>query len=71
MVQFIPGSFTWATGIPADEVPPEGFKLEDVFPWALSTMEGINAVDSEQEHSLFASEVFRSVSGEKDGKKGQ
>lgn len=50
MVQFVPGSFTWATGIPADELPPEGVKLEDVFPWAVSTMERINEVDNEQEH---------------------
>lgn len=67
MVQFIPGSFTWATGIPADEVPPEGFKLEDVFPWALSTMEGINAVDSEQEHSLLLRRFLEQCQAKKTG----
>ena len=69
MVQFIPGSFTWATGIPADEVPPEGFKLEDVFPWALSTMEGINAVDSEQEHSLLLRRFLEQCQAKKTGRR--
>ena len=69
MVQFIPGSFTWATGIPADEVPPEGFKLEDVFPWALSTMEGINAVDSEQEHSLLLRRFLDQCQAKKTGRR--
>lgn len=52
MVQFVPGSFTCATGIPADEVPPEGLKLGDVFPWAMPMVEDINAVDSEKEHFM-------------------
>lgn len=52
MVQFVPGSFTCATGIPADEVPPEGLKLGDVFPWAMPMVENINAVDSEKEHFI-------------------
>lgn len=51
MVQFMPGSFTLATGIPSDEIPPEGLELKTVFPWAVSVMESINQTDSEREHT--------------------
>ena len=69
MVQFMPGSFTWATGVPADEVPPEGLKLEDVFPWAVPTMEDINAVDSEQEHSLLLRRFLDQCQAKKTGRR--
>ncbi len=69
MVQFVPGSFTCATGIPADEVPPEGLKLEEVFPWAVPTVESINAVDSEKEHFLLLDSFLAQCQEKKGGRK--
>lgn len=50
MVQFVPGSFTLATGVPADEIPADGMELEALFPWASAMVEHINSVDSDVEH---------------------
>lgn len=49
LIQFEPGAFKKLTGVPADEIPPEGIMLDTVFPWASRFAEQMNAVDSETE----------------------
>lgn len=59
MLRFFPGQFTRITGIPADEIPPEGVPLLDLFPAASSVVEAMNESETGEERERLIQEFFR------------
>lgn len=59
ILRFPPGQFTRLTGIPADEIPPEGVPLLDLIPAASSVVETMNESDTGEERERLIQEFFR------------